>query len=104
MPTVRCPSCKRALNLPEHADFSTARCPLCQTTFDVADQAPSPRPATRVSVPGISRVDTSSVDASSPFDFDDDSHHHLPRGDRKALTSAGHWLQAAGLLGLAHSL
>jgi hypothetical protein len=35
MPTISCPSCLRALSLPEHADIGTARCPLCRATFGV---------------------------------------------------------------------
>jgi hypothetical protein len=37
MPVIRCPSCLRALSLPEHADIATACCPLCRATFDVTE-------------------------------------------------------------------
>ncbi len=104
MPTVRCPSCNRALNLPEHADIRTARCPLCQTTFDVADRAPPPPPVPRGPAPGAPEVDTASAGESAPFDFNEAVPHPLAGDDRRALASAGSWLQAAGMVGLAHSL
>jgi hypothetical protein len=37
MPTIRCPSCLRALSLPEHHDIATACCPLCRATFDATE-------------------------------------------------------------------
>jgi hypothetical protein len=103
MATVRCPSCKRALNLPEHADISTACCPLCQTTFDVADVAAAPpRPVARAT-PVSPRVDTSAVGGPSPLDFDGPGQR-LSHEDRKALSTAGYLLQGAGVLGILHSL
>jgi LSD1 subclass zinc finger protein len=101
MPTIRCPSCKRALNLPEHAEFATARCPLCQTDFDVPASAPPPAPSL---APAVFRADTASAGQPSPFHFPEEPGAALPAGDRKALASAANWLKVAGCLGVSHSV
>jgi hypothetical protein len=102
MPTVHCPSCHRALNLPRAIDVVTAQCPLCQTTFDVARQTEQPPRSTPLR-PSVVRVDTASAKAPSPFDFERPSDP-LDDDTRKAMASAASWLRWAGLLGLAHSL
>jgi LSD1 subclass zinc finger protein len=38
MPPVRCPTCRRALNLPEHIVGQSVRCPLCDTVFATGER------------------------------------------------------------------
>jgi hypothetical protein len=46
---IRCPSCDRALRLPDDLVGSKVRCPDCQTAFtaEAPDEAPEPAPAPR---------------------------------------------------------
>jgi hypothetical protein len=87
--------------LPRAIDVVTARCPLCQTDFDVAGQAETPRPPPRPSA--VSRANTPRAPEPSPFDFEREPDP-LDREDRQAIAWAATWLRAAGLIGLAHSL
>src|SRR5262245_42165943 len=99
MPTVHCPSCKRALNLPESADIESAQCPLCRTAFEVpARAAPALPPVPRANVREIG----SPASSPSPFEFDEDHQALTPAGDRRAVHSACTWMRAAGVVGLAH--
>lgn len=98
MPLVRCPSCNRALNLPEAADIVTAQCPLCATTFEVPSRAEPP--LSRMPMPRASPVDV--PPAPSPFRFDEESDDLPPRNDREAVRSASAWMRAAGVTGLGH--
>jgi hypothetical protein len=104
MPTVRCPSCNRALKLPEAVDVATAQCPLCGTTFAAAEHIqPPPRPAPQGAPAAPLRRRAAEPDVSSPFDFEREADP-LDRDDRLALASAASWLKAAGITGLLHSL
>ncbi len=48
---VSCPSCGRALNLPEHLLGSQVSCPLCHQVFQAAAPPPPPTLHTQVPVP-----------------------------------------------------
>jgi hypothetical protein len=39
--TIDCPSCGKALRLPDDLAAATVQCPTCKTTFAAADRAPS---------------------------------------------------------------
>jgi hypothetical protein len=102
MPTVRCPSCNRALNLPEHADIDTAKCPLCQTAFAVTAQLPPPRPLPARAAPTpVRRREVEPI--ATPFDFHEEASDPLPRDDRKALYAAANWLKTGSLLAIGHT-
>jgi hypothetical protein len=78
MPTVRCPSCHRALHLPEAHPGGTARCPLCQSTF--------PTPSTQVPTVSAPRAEVLFPESlpSRPLDIpplelpNDAPPRHLP--------------------------
>jgi hypothetical protein len=44
MPQINCPSCQRALTLPDHMIGQQVRCPVCSHVFEASDK-PAPRPA-----------------------------------------------------------
>jgi LSD1 subclass zinc finger protein len=99
MPIVRCPSCRRALNLPESADISTAKCPLCQTTFDVPREPPRSAPPAADVIRPIGRAVPHPEPSVPRFEDRDDL---LPRADRLAVASACAWMKGAGILGAVH--
>src|SRR5258708_7260745 len=67
MPLLPCPSCGRALSVPDHMSATHVRCPSCKTVF----QSPSAEPAIPVAAPVAPAVVPSAPSASSdPFDFD----------------------------------
>jgi phage FluMu protein Com len=104
MPTVRCPSCNRALNLPESSDIVTAKCPLCQTAFPVVDRVespPRPRPTTAPVARAVLREQTP---GPLPFDLEPGRPDSLGRDNRKALGAASSWCKAAGFVGLLHTI
>jgi hypothetical protein len=103
MPTVRCPSCNRALKLPEAIEVVTAQCPLCQTTFDAAAHVEQPRRPPPAPMPPIVRATTESIPVPTPSDFERDAAA-LPPADGKAVDSAAGWLRWAGLTGMLHTL
>jgi hypothetical protein len=102
MPTVHCPTCKRALNLPESADIASARCPLCQTAFEVPSRAAPPLPLPSVPRAVVRQTDAGQAAPRPPFDFDDDQQDLPPAPDRRAVQSACKWMKGAGLTGLSH--
>jgi hypothetical protein len=91
MPTVRCPSCSRALNLPDFADIQAARCPLCQATFDVPARPDSAPPGPADADAGDQLVPPDRVDPEL-------------QADHAALHSAVGWLKAAALFSLVNAL
>jgi hypothetical protein len=99
MSIVRCPSCDRALNLPERSEVTTAQCPMCQHVFAVG------RPA---SVPYVPPVPTPTVrpreDASpAPLpSFPGQSEDPQALALRRAVDSTSAWLRGAGIVGLLH--
>jgi hypothetical protein len=108
MYTIRCPSCRRPLNLPEQADVGTAQCPLCGTPFDVS----SPEPE-RSAVPVVPVVPHHSGVTAQPQTFHpprpDEPDEDYPGGpltppDRAAMESAALWLRAAAYLGVTRTL
>jgi hypothetical protein len=112
MPTVRCPSCHRALNLPEFTDIESARCPLCQHTFPVPGRAAPAEPAPLQPWSAPARVDTDNgqpwrtpdqvdTDSTGPMPLGPDEEA-LPAEDRRAVASASAWLKGSGILGLVH--
>src|SRR5262245_22933243 len=52
MIALNCPSCRRALNLPDHLQGSWVKCPACQQTF----QAPATVIEAQVAEPVAERV------------------------------------------------
>jgi hypothetical protein len=106
MPTVRCPSCQRALNLPDYQHGGDARCPLCHTTFPTAspqslDPATSYLPPIPLTMPtSQARPETKEP---TPFDFEEPNESEsLSRPDRHALRSASNWLKAHAGIGIVH--
>lgn len=100
MPVVRCPSCNRALNLPEFTEISTAQCPLCGTAFAVPSRvAPSSPVPPSFPQPGAREVDAHSPPQHYHDHAEDD---HASRTDREAVYSACAWMRTAGSLGLLH--
>jgi hypothetical protein len=85
MPTIRCPSCGRALKLPDGEAAVASRCPLCDWEF-VAKAAPRPAEPSSPSTPLPARPDD------------------LHPADRNAMDAASQWLTAIVLLGPFHAL
>ena len=100
MTTVRCPSCRRALNLPDTTLADTAQCPVCESVFPVADlevqhQRP-PRPSTPAVPIGAREIPTHRSD-------DRDLAPNAPRLDgaaHRGLALAGGWLKAMVVFGM----
>jgi hypothetical protein len=99
MPTVRCPSCWRALSVAEGAVGKSVRCPMCERVFDApsVEQERAPRgapPPARISTsPGERPSPSTSVPVGPPVTLDPDL--------RAALRCAARWLTAAGALQVA---
>ncbi|MFO0927842.1 MAG: hypothetical protein U0736_12510 [Gemmataceae bacterium] len=106
MTTVHCPTCNRALRLPDTLEAATAQCPLCGTTFPVAAEPPLvaepvrpevpverivPLPAEPVE-PSPRRPRPRTGELNSPED-------RAAREDRRAVVKAATWMKAAGWLG-----
>src|SRR5688500_18886934 len=96
MPTVKCPSCRRALRLPENREVVTAQCPLCQATFDASPPAPAQRTAAPASTEALLVEPT---EDSAEFEYDPDETPQA-RADRRAIRAAAGWLKAMGAIGL----
>jgi LSD1 subclass zinc finger protein len=98
MPTVRCPSCRRPLNLPEDTLADTAQCPLCESVFAVADldvQRPRPPRPLAPAVPvGAREVP---VPRAEERDLPADEGRLRTR---RALGTAAGWLKAMVAFGL----
>lgn len=97
MPTVRCPSCRRPLNLPESVEAHSARCPLCEATFAIADAevqrtSPALRPMAPLAPVGAREVplhrDSPSRPAESPRPV-----------ENRSLRIASQWLRLMVLTG-----
>jgi hypothetical protein len=101
MSTVRCPSCERALSLPEASDAATAKCPLCGRVFDVPARAPPASPGLPSPPSGI-QIDPSPLPPAIHHFQDDHQEPFLPAADQRAVDSAAGWLRAAGMLGALH--
>lgn len=100
MSIVRCPSCSRALNLPDASDVASAKCPLCGHVFDVGSRAPSAPLASPTSQPSHFQIGSP---VPQPLHEDDDpAVPILPAEDHRAVASAVGWMRAAGLLGATH--
>jgi LSD1 subclass zinc finger protein len=108
MRTIHCPKCRRALNLPEHADIATARCALCGTTFDVPSPEPEQPPVPVVPGmahhSGVTANPLAHVAPRPPEPDEDYPGGPLTPADRAALRSAVSWLKAASDLVLVRTL
>lgn len=104
MPTVRCPSCRRALSLPEDTVVETARCPLCGAVFAAAaaeePRPPRPRPAAPAGPVGAREVP---VPRRHDHDLDG-AEPPLDGGAARGLSAASGWLKAMVALGVFHVL
>jgi len=104
MATIKCPSCRRFLNLPTSLRGTQVQCPSCHTTFvppreedlsvglmtkstHVPPPSPVPRPAGPAQVGG----------PAEDFDFNDEEHARHFRMRRKVDTAAS-WLRRTVLL------
>jgi LSD1 subclass zinc finger protein len=103
MATVHCPSCRRALHLPEHHTGAQVQCPLCRTTFPAVPEEPL-RPL---------RLAGETVEQPTPrrrreVDMDLDlpaaPRDRLPREERKRLESAAFLLKVMAGLGISRGL
>jgi hypothetical protein len=81
MPSIRCPSCQRALALRDHLRGTAVQCPMCRTTFEAPSEGAAPAPA-RVSSPPPAPP----VLPPAPS---------LEVEPSPAVRSAVHWLEAA---------
>jgi hypothetical protein len=109
MPTVRCPSCQRALHLPEGEQGTMACCPLCKTTFPTPPAEPLftvPAPIAAPFVPRPVPQPPAPPPAApeNPLRFDDrdgPAAEAVPHADRTALRAAADWQRTyAGLASL----
>jgi len=98
MPSLRCPSCERALNFPEHLRGALVQCPACRHSFTAPEDEP-PAPARPPAIP-LARTAPA---VPEPFDFEPPQgvpvDHH-----RAALRSAAWWLRSAVVINFASSL
>ncbi len=91
MPSLRCPSCGRALNFPESLRGALVQCPACRHSFTAPeDEQPAPiRPPPTVPLARpVPAAAPAPFDLSAPLD---------PLGVRRhsALRSAAWWLRSA---------
>ena len=96
MPSLRCPSCDRALNFPESLRGALVQCPACRHNFTAPEDEP-PAPAQPPSVPlarPVSPAATEPFDLSGPLDALE-VRHALEVRRRSALRSAAWWLRSA---------
>jgi hypothetical protein len=98
MATVNCPSCRRALNLPDHVRGQPVQCPACDTTFEIpaeplpvaTRQPPTPQP---LPAPPAPHDEPASPDPSgAAFDFNDEYQVAYYRV-RNKVNDAASWLQ-----------
>ena len=88
MPTIRCPSCRRALNVPEQHLGALARCPLCRHTFRAPAEPDPPPPREPLPAPGpVEELAPPPVEPA-----------------RRALDPAGAWLQGCAALLVAQTV
>ena len=103
MPTVRCPSCKRALNLPESVDIATAQCPLCGATFAAppsrVEAVPLAAPIPPMPRAVVHEEPGQWSEPQTPFEF---PSNPLPEAENREAASARFWLKSAGVIGLIH--
>jgi hypothetical protein len=112
MPTVHCPTCQRALHLPEAVQGSTACCPLCRTSFPTPAEPPRvpERPSVasvpvqpwgakeqRPDFPPGARTGDSTFDFNEPTEADE-----LSLKDREAMRSAASWLRGFVIFATLH--
>src|SRR5436190_12371528 len=88
MPTIRCPSCRRALNVPEQHLGALARCPLCRHTSRAPAEPDPPPPREPLPAPGpVEELAPPPVEPA-----------------RRALDPAGAWLQGCAALLVAQTV
>ncbi len=93
MPTVPCPNCHRALNLPESLRGSEVQCPHCQTVFTApAGEAVTPRPVLQPA--GSSPTQG----PSSDFDFPDEAASRRTERFGGRTTGPANWLRTAAII------
>lgn len=98
MNTIRCPSCRRILNLPASLCGTEVQCPGCHTNF-VPPRADEPHPAIPIAVPVLQAVPVPEPAAGGPaeaFAFNDEQNARHHRVRRKVDVAAG-WLRRAVL-------
>ncbi len=106
MPTVYCPSCNRALHLPEALQGVTACCPLCRTNFPTPSEPPPPQILPRLAADPVPSKPWGAKEQHVPpvprridrddetFEFDDSlAGDELSLNHREALRSAARWLR-----------
>src|SRR5262245_40492516 len=91
---ITCPSCNRALSLPESMQGKQVRCPLCSNEFQAGGNGPPP--------PAAAPYDREpEYDRGYPpprrRDYDDRDYEPA-RGPSAAGTSACVWLMISGIL------
>jgi hypothetical protein len=94
MPSLRCPSCGRALNFTDALRGALVRCPVCRHDFIAPEDESPPSPAPPARPAPV---------ASGPFDFDGPEDARVVR-QRKALRSAAWWLRSAVVVDFCASL
>ena len=98
MPSLRCPSCGRALNFTDALRGALVQCPACRHSFIAPEEEPAPPLATPVARPS-----PPAVPVPEPFDFDAPEGGPVVR-QRAALRSAAWWLRSAVVLDFGTSL
>src|SRR5262249_45944539 len=105
MMALNCPSCRRALNLPDHLQGSWVKCPACQQTFQApatvieAQVAPVAEPVAE-QVPEVARPDP----AAEAFNFESEQGGYLrvrvEARIRSAVNSLNAMIVLDGIIGL----
>jgi hypothetical protein len=92
MPSLRCPSCGRALNFTDALRGALVQCPACRHNFIVPEEEPPDPPRPPLATPVSRPAPVGPVPET--FDFDGPEDEQVVR-QRKALRSAAWWLRSA---------
>jgi hypothetical protein len=99
MPSIRCPSCGRALNFTDALRGALVQCPACRHNFVAPEEEPRPpRPP-----PAPVAAHPTPPAGPEPFDFAGPEDARAAR-QRKALHSAAWWLRCAVVLDVGASV
>jgi hypothetical protein len=98
MPSIRCPSCGRALNFTDALRGALVQCPACRHSFIAPEEEQPPPPR-----PPVARAALPAAPVPEPFDFDAPEDGQVVR-QRAALRSAAWWLRSAVVVDFGTSL
>jgi hypothetical protein len=101
MPSLRCPSCDRALDFPDALRGALVQCPACRHSFLAPEEGPPARPP--LALPLASPEVPPAAPGPDPFDLAGPPGGPEVR-PHAALRSAAWWLRSAVVLGFGTSL